>query len=233
VKSAAIAGLLLVALARQSALADPPEQDTAYREGRAHVEAGDRAFDAGDYGRAADEYLAAYQRIPLPDLLYNLGQCYRLAGDGARAIEYYRRYLAVAPSGAAADKAREHIARLGGKPDEPGGGSGPAKTAAPAPPPIVTAPAPSPAPVDRGAPRARWLALGLAGTGLLAAAGGAVLWISADRTHARLERDCAPGCDESDWTGARTRERAGIVLGAAGLTAVAGGLLWWGWSGSF
>jgi len=113
VRSALVLLALLAAVAPAAAQpAAPP--DTAYREGRAHVEAGDRAFDAGDYRRAAEEYQAAYQLIPLPDLLYNLGQCYRLAGDTARAVEYYQRYLRVAPTGAAADKAREHIERLGG-----------------------------------------------------------------------------------------------------------------------
>ncbi len=223
----ALVMLALVAAVAPAAAQPATPPDTAYRDGRAHVEAGDRAFDAGDYRLAADEYQAAYQLIPLPDLLYNLGQCYRLAKDTARAIEYYQRYLRVAPTGAAADKAREHIERLGGSADSA------TTEAAPLPsPPIATAPASRP--IDREQPRSRWLPLGLAAAGILATAGGVGLWISADRTHARLERDCAPGCDESDWTGARTRERAGIVLGVAGLaSAAAGGLLWWGWSGSF
>ena len=230
-RGAAIAALLALALVASDATAQPPPPpDTAYREGRAHVEAGDRAFDAGDYQRAAEEYLAAYERIPFPDLLYNLGQCYRLAGDAARAVEYYRRYLGVVSTGPAADKAREHLERLGGdtvpvEADEP---VAPAAAAPPPSPPAAAIQAAASPPADRGSSRTRWLPLGLAGAGLLATAGGAVLWISADRTHDRLERDCAPGCDEADWSGARTRERAGIVLAATGVAAAAAGLLWWG-----
>jgi tetratricopeptide (TPR) repeat protein len=219
VRGALVLLALLVAVGR--AAAQPPAPpDTAYREGRAHVEAGDRAFDAGDYRRAADEYLAAYQLIPLPDLLYNLGQCYRLADDAARAVEYYQRYLRVAPTGAAADKAREHIERLGGAVARDDGGE-------PPPPPASAPPSPPPEPVDGGSPARRWIALGTAGAGFLMAAGGATLWLSADRTHDRLERTCAPGCDESDWTGARTRERVGIALAATGLAVTAAGLVWW------
>src|SRR5688500_18074997 len=221
-----LAAALLLAAARPSAAQQDASRDASYREARERVEVGHRYFDAVDPPRAAEEYLAAYELVPLPELLYNLGQCYRLSGDHARAIEYYRRFLGVTPTGAEADKAREHIERLGGRHDDvvPPEAAPPPPAPAPAPPPPAAAVAPATAPPDDRAPsrrRERWLALGLTGVGVVATASGDVLWYSADRTHDRLERDCAPGCDESEWQGARTRERVGLALTATGALAAA------------
>ena len=45
------------------------------------------------------EYQAAYDLAPLPELLFNLGQVYRLKGDKQKALDHYGKYLVVAPNG--------------------------------------------------------------------------------------------------------------------------------------
>jgi tetratricopeptide (TPR) repeat protein len=81
-------------------------------EGRAHFSQG-RAFqDAGAYDDAIKEYQAAYQLTPLPLLLFNIAQSYRLKGDKRAAIEHYEKYLAADPEGPAGDEARDHVANL-------------------------------------------------------------------------------------------------------------------------
>jgi tetratricopeptide (TPR) repeat protein len=92
------------------ALAKKP--DARQQEARAHFSQG-RAFqDAGAYDDAIREYQAAYQLTPLPLLLFNIAQSYRLKGDKRAAIEHYEKYLAADSEGPAADEARDHVANL-------------------------------------------------------------------------------------------------------------------------
>jgi len=72
-----------------------------------HVKRGDALKEAGDYEGAARAYEQAYELVPHPVLIFNLGQVYRLKGDSERALDYYERYLAVEPHGLASAQARE------------------------------------------------------------------------------------------------------------------------------
>ncbi|MBA2544391.1 MAG: hypothetical protein H0V17_32410 [Deltaproteobacteria bacterium] len=49
--------------------------------------------DLGLYDQAIVSYKAAYELAPVPGLLFNLAQAYRLAGDCANAALMYRDYL--------------------------------------------------------------------------------------------------------------------------------------------
>jgi tetratricopeptide (TPR) repeat protein len=74
--------------------------DERTERARAHVKAAIAYYDEGKYDDAAREMNVAYGLKPLPDLQYNLAQCYERLGrydDAARAYETY----------------------LGGKPDAP------------------------------------------------------------------------------------------------------------------
>jgi tetratricopeptide (TPR) repeat protein len=77
-----------------------------------HFEAGEAAKARRDYLTAASEYLAGYAEFPRPTLLYNTGEVYRLAGDAARALEYFKKYLAADPDGPGAPSARLAIKEL-------------------------------------------------------------------------------------------------------------------------
>src|SRR5262249_14609588 len=81
--------LLLIALL--------PDPETAARQ---HFEKAERAYRVGNYDVAVDEYQAAYDAKPAPELLYDLAQALRkrfavagATGDLRRGIEVFRAYL--------------------------------------------------------------------------------------------------------------------------------------------
>jgi tetratricopeptide (TPR) repeat protein len=76
-----------------AAAAAAPTPDSA----RAHFEEGTKAFNLGEFTRAAEEYKAAYKLKPDPAFLYNIAQSYRLAGDLANALFFYRSFLHSTP----------------------------------------------------------------------------------------------------------------------------------------
>lgn len=67
------------------------------------------AQEAQDYDTAIELYKKAYQRVPHPVLLFNIGQTNRLAGNLVEAELFYRRYLERDPEGPYAPRARELI----------------------------------------------------------------------------------------------------------------------------
>src|SRR5690606_17243444 len=68
--------------------------------------------EAKNYETALALYMKAYQLVPHPILLFNIGQAYRLAGNLDQAELFYRRYLERDPDGPYASIAREFIASL-------------------------------------------------------------------------------------------------------------------------
>jgi hypothetical protein len=89
-----------------------PDPETAARQ---HFERAERAYRVGNYDVAVDEYQAAYDAKPAPELLYDLAQALRkrfaVAGataDLRRGIEVFRAYLREDPQTAK----RETVERL-------------------------------------------------------------------------------------------------------------------------
>jgi hypothetical protein len=72
--------------------------DPAAVEARRHYEEGTKAFNLGEFPRAIAEFKAAYNAKDDPSLLYNIGQAFRLQGDAAQAIFFYRSYLRNMPN---------------------------------------------------------------------------------------------------------------------------------------
>jgi tetratricopeptide (TPR) repeat protein len=98
--------LVAVALSAPAALAD--RRDDAKK----HFQAGKKHHDAGEWDKAVEDYLAAYQLDPSPAFLFNLGQVYRLKGDREKAVEYYQRYLEAAPDAKGSEEARTYATKL-------------------------------------------------------------------------------------------------------------------------
>src|SRR5690242_11445388 len=86
--------------------------DEASRKAKAHFKIGQDYIKAGEYDHAITEFTTAYKLAPLPDLLFNLGQAYRLKGEPEKAIDFYTRYVEAKPDGPTSDEAREHIVKL-------------------------------------------------------------------------------------------------------------------------
>jgi hypothetical protein len=69
------------------------QTDSAAAEARRHFEEGSKAFSLGEFQRAVTEYKAGFNLKPDPVFLYNIAQAYRLAGDLANSLFFYRSYL--------------------------------------------------------------------------------------------------------------------------------------------
>ena len=102
---------------------------------------GTTLFTVGEFDKAIEAWQEGYKAKPDPGFLYNIGQAYRLKGDPAKAIFFYRGYLRNSPKAANRADIEAKIAALQKEMNEP-------KSASPAP----VAPPPAPAPVTPGAP---------------------------------------------------------------------------------
>ncbi len=77
-----------------------------------YVTDGLKAQDAGRYAEAISLYNKAYELVPHPELLFNLGQAHRLRGETAIALTYYQKYLAVDSRGRGAKEAAQWITQI-------------------------------------------------------------------------------------------------------------------------
>jgi tetratricopeptide (TPR) repeat protein len=71
--------------------------DPATRAARRHFERGEKLFALGKFDEALDEYQKAFDAKPIPDFLFNIGQCYRNLGDYDQAIFSFKKYLKLEP----------------------------------------------------------------------------------------------------------------------------------------
>src|SRR5438874_4555154 len=69
------------------------EQDPKTERARIHLKAAIAYYDEARYEDAAREMEAAYALKPLPDLQYNLAQCYERLGRYTDAATAYQTYL--------------------------------------------------------------------------------------------------------------------------------------------
>lgn len=83
----------LVALAPRAARADDP----AMRSAKRHFDRGEKLFALGKFDEALDEYQKAFDAKPIPDFLFNIGQCYRNLLDYDQAVFSFKKYLQLEP----------------------------------------------------------------------------------------------------------------------------------------
>lgn len=100
----------------------PPSPDPTSESQRAEAmkltDEANAAKEAKSYDVAIKLYKEAYELVPHPVLLFNIGQSYRLAGNLVQAELFYRRYLERDPDGPYAPMARERIQDASEAPDE-------------------------------------------------------------------------------------------------------------------
>lgn len=116
--------LLLAAASAGTAAAQPaPPDPAAEARAQALYEQGTKHYDIAEYDEAIAAYKEAYKVLPVPLILYNIGQAYRLKGDCSNARTFYRNYLRAESTGDIADKARTHLAEMEkcAKPENGGG----------------------------------------------------------------------------------------------------------------
>ncbi len=178
----ALATALCVAMTSMpdSARAQEPPPDT----NRAAVvklnEEGASFYQAREYRKAAEKFLAAYGIDPDPNLLFNIARCYELQGDVDGAIEKYEAYLA--KPGADAEgrvKANEHLSAL--KKMKSSGAS------SEQPPPSPSQPSPPAVEANSDASGA-WRTLGWVslGVGVVAGTAGALTYVWGTNDHSEI-----------------------------------------------
>jgi len=86
------------ARAQDPAGAPKHADDPMAAEARRHYEEGTKAFNLGEFPRAITEFKAAYNAKADPSLLYNIAQSYRLQGDAAQAVFFYKSFLRNMPA---------------------------------------------------------------------------------------------------------------------------------------
>jgi tetratricopeptide (TPR) repeat protein len=92
-------GRLILGLTLLTLLARPaPAQEDKTERARIHLKAAIAYYDEARYDDAAREMEAAYQLKPLPDLQYNLAQCYERLGRYEDAAKAYETYLHASPT---------------------------------------------------------------------------------------------------------------------------------------
>lgn len=63
----------------------------------------EQAFAERQFEKALKLYLSSYEASQLPELLFNVGQCYRNLSRPQDALFYYQRYLSLKPDAANRD----------------------------------------------------------------------------------------------------------------------------------
>jgi tetratricopeptide (TPR) repeat protein len=125
VAAAALAALITTTLATtwpggRAWAAPPPDPAAARRdEAKAAFGRGNVAYNLGKYADAIAEFERAYALSRLPEILFNLGQCYRKQWEaeqrselGRRALHYYEAVIREAPNAKVRPDAEQFITEL-------------------------------------------------------------------------------------------------------------------------
>jgi len=124
-RAVAVSLVVLVGVARAD--------DAAKRIAAEHHQRGANALARDRFDEAIREFQIAYNAVPDPAFLYNLGQAYRANRDARHAVQTYREYLRLAPDAPNRVKVEGFIRQLE---DE----YGPVPIGEPVPPPSPGAP---------------------------------------------------------------------------------------------
>ncbi len=100
--------LLVAGLAGAARAQSAEERKLALR----HFQQAEAYMKTGAYQKAVAEYQAAYQAVAKPGFLFNIGLAYQAAGDKAKAVDNFRRYLKLEPNGRASIEARARADKL-------------------------------------------------------------------------------------------------------------------------
>jgi serine/threonine protein kinase len=114
------AALVAAAMAVGALVTIPPRTDLSDQQleaTRGTYDRATRAFNLGRFEEAASAFMSAFEQTGERDLLFNVGQSYRLAGDKAHALEAYQRFLRGAPDTPLRAQVEANIRELSGSSD--------------------------------------------------------------------------------------------------------------------
>src|SRR5262245_50367416 len=108
-----IAILVALALAWISSAA-PAHADGAEEsaEAKSFFEKGMAHFQLEEYDAAIEKWEAGFRIRPVPEFLYNIAQAYRLSHRPEKALNFYQKYLRMAPKAPNRADVEKHIAAL-------------------------------------------------------------------------------------------------------------------------
>jgi len=222
--------LTLLALAALPAGADAQNkrEKAQIAQARRHYDKAREHYNLGEYDQAIAEFKEAYRLWKQPLFLFDIGQAYRLSGDCAQAITFYKSYLREAPNPdnrAEVDKGMAVCASA----TKPAPRDEPSKQLE-APPPAPPLPTPAPAPestsrsfvaLHRGSVVAGGAAVVLGGVGM-------ALSVSSWLDYKDLADRCVGvPCPEDDIDALdRKVLYTNIAWGAAGAAAITSAILY-------
>jgi len=232
-----------------------PCEDSKVTKGdheRAHTVflSGKQFLEESNYEKAISYFKDAYSiDCSVHAILPIIATAYERKGDKAEAIRALGEYLGRAPN--APDRVviehrirnlKDQLAREQPAPAPPPTTSAPVAPAAPpsaapttpsvvpAAPPLTVPSSAAEAPQEGSQNSLPWVVVGVGGAAIV---GGVILLIvgageisSAEKTCGPTHKNCASQADVTKGSDGRTLEIAGEVVGAVGLAATAGGLVW-------
>lgn len=98
----------------QHAYADDPGERAAKRA----YDRGKKLFELQKFEDALEQFQKAYDAKPIPDFLFNIGQCQRNLGDYQAAVFSFKKFLKLDPETEKREKVEELIEDLERKIDE-------------------------------------------------------------------------------------------------------------------
>lgn len=90
---AILAAACLLAVVSDAHAESPFAVAHARQEARKHATRAAQDYEAGRYLPALEGYTRAYDLSPLPEVLFNIGQCHFQLSSWERAVFFYRAYL--------------------------------------------------------------------------------------------------------------------------------------------
>ncbi len=219
--------VLAIVLAVGSARADHALDKPKSAEAREHLKAGNALYNRAQWQAAADQYRAGAAIDDAPIFDFNIGQCFRFAGDYQQALTHYERFMdRGAPTGDVLTSVQNFVAEL--RTQLQRARELPPTDVAPEPTRPTPAPAPPVQPADAAtaSPSSRWryLGWGLGAAGVLG--GGVATYLavdghSASNDAADVSRPMSERVKLDDRAASRKNEALWIGVGS-GVALVAG-----------
>lgn len=88
------------------------DRDEDTRTAKKHFYRGEKLFALGRFDKALRAYEAAFEAKPLPEFLFNIGQCHANLGNYEQAIFSLRKFLRLRPNAKNREQVEEYIAEL-------------------------------------------------------------------------------------------------------------------------
>jgi len=88
------------------------EGESPTRIAKRHYDRGQKLFALQKFDKALEQFQKAFDAKPIPEFLFNIGQCHRNLGDYEAAIFSFKRYLKLDPDAPNREKVEELIEEL-------------------------------------------------------------------------------------------------------------------------